>query len=110
MKLSGWKSIRFAFLSAVCLSLFAGMTFAAAADTGQIADGQKAKVKGVIVSRSADLVKIQDQKSNAVEVIKLGDSTRIERDKAFFRHTAMDVTALVPGMTIEAEGVGNADG
>ena len=110
MKLSGWKSIRFAFLSVVCLSLSAGMTFAAAADTGQIADGHKAKVKGVIVSRAEDLVKIQDQKSNTVEVIKVGDSTRIERDKSFFRRTAMDVTALAPGITIEAEGVGNATG
>ena len=110
MKLSDWKSIRLAFLSVVCLCLSAGTTLVAAADTGQIADGQKAKVKGAIVSRSGDLVKVQDQKSGAVEVVKLGDGTRIERDKSFFRHTAMGVTALVPGLTIEAEGKGNADG
>lgn len=110
MKLSGWKHIRLAFLSAVCLCLSAGMTFAAAADKGQIEDGQKVKVKGVIVSRSGDLVKIQDKKSGAVEIIKLDDGTKIQRDKAFFRHTPMDVTALVPGLTVEVHGVGNAAG
>jgi hypothetical protein len=30
------------------------------------------------------------------------DSTKIEQDKAFFNQTATDVTALVPGLTIEA--------
>ena len=110
MKLSGWKSIRLALMSAVCICLSAGMTLVAAAATGQIADGQRAKVKGVIISRSGNLLKIQDKKSGAVEVIKLDDGTKIERDKAFFRHAALDVTALVPGLTIEAHGVGNADG
>ena len=109
MKLSGWRSIRLALLSVVCLCLTAGITLIAA-DTGQIADGQKVKVKGVIVSRSGDLVKIQDKTSNVVEVVKLDDSTKIVRDKAFFRHADLDITALVPGLTIEAEGVGNADG
>ena len=113
MKLDGLKSMRLAFVSTICLCLSAGMTVVAVADSSQIASGQKAKVKGVIVSRSGDLVKIQDKKSDAVEVVKLGESTRVEREKglrAFFRHTDMDITALVPGLTIEAEGVGNADG
>ena len=59
MRLNVWKSMRLAFVSAICLTLSVGMTFAAATDSGQIASGQKAKVKGVIVSRSGDLVKIQ---------------------------------------------------
>ena len=110
MKLNNWKRIRLTFATGVCLCLSAGTTVFAAADTGQIADGQKAKVKGVIVSRSGDVVNIEDKKSGSIEVIKLADSTRIERDKSFFRHTSMDVTALVPGMTIEAEGIGNGAG
>ena len=110
MKPSRWKSIRIAFVSAVCLCLSAGMTLPAAADAGQITDGHKAKVKGVIISRSGNLVKIQDQKSGTVDVIKVGDSTKIEHDKAFFNQTTTDVTALVPGLTIEVKGVGNTDG
>src|ERR1700761_6809201 len=81
MRLNVWKSMRLAFVSAICLTLSVGMTFAAATDSGQIASGQKAKIKGVIVSRSGDLVKIQDKKSDAVEVVKLEESTRIEREK-----------------------------
>lgn len=113
MKLDVWKGVRFAFAFAICLFLSASVTLAAAAESNQITSGQKAKVKGVIVSRSGDLVKIQDRKSDAVEVVKLGESTTIEREqglRAFFRHKDMDVTALVPGLTIEAEGTGNADG
>ena len=112
MKLDVWKNVRFALVSAICLFLCAGVSLKAA-ESGQITSGQKAKVKGVIVSRSGDLVKIQDRKSDAVEVVKLGEGTTIEREhglRVFFRHTDMDVTALVPGLTIEAEGTWNADG
>ncbi len=109
MKRSGWKSAILAFSSAICLCLSAGQALAAAEGKDQITDGAEAKVTGVIISRSGNLVKIQD-KSGAVEVIKLDDGTKIERDKAFFRKTPVDVTALVPGLTIEAKGTGNAEG
>jgi len=72
-----------------------------------------AKVKGTIVSRNGDLVKVKDKKSGQVVVVSLTDDTKIERKKGkveFFRHEDMDVTAMVPGLTIEAEGVGNAKG
>ena len=45
-------------------------------------------------------------------LVKITDDTKIIRDKskvAFQRHEDMDVTAMVPGLTINAEGVGNAD-
>ena len=45
-------------------------------------------------------------------LVKITDDTKIVRDKskvAFKRHEDMDVTAMVPGLTIKAEGVGNAD-
>jgi outer membrane protein OmpA-like peptidoglycan-associated protein len=45
--------------------------------------------------------------------VNITDNTRIERKKhsvLFPRHTDMDVTAMVPGLTIEAEGVGNSKG
>ena len=113
MKLDVWKGVRFALASAICLFLSGAMTLAPAAESNQITNGQKAKVTGVIVSRSGDLVKVQDRKSDAAEVVKLGENTTIEREqglRAFFRHKDMDVTALIPGLTIEAEGTGNADG
>jgi outer membrane protein OmpA-like peptidoglycan-associated protein len=74
--------------------------------------GQKGKVKGVIKSRSGDLVKVQDDKTGSLAVVKITDDTKVLRDKhriVFHRHEDMDVTAMVPGLTISAEGVGNAD-
>ncbi len=115
MKLNGWRSTGIIYFSVVCLCLAAGMTRAAAQDAGQIPDGKNAKVKGIIISRSGNLVKIQDKKSGHAEFVKLEETTSIEREKSrvglFFPCLAnVDVTAMVPGLTIEARGKGNADG
>jgi hypothetical protein len=48
-----------------------------------------------------------------VITVSIGDTTQIERKNhklPFYRHTDMDVTALLPGLTIEAEGVANSNG
>jgi outer membrane protein OmpA-like peptidoglycan-associated protein len=72
---------------------------------------KKGKVSGVIQSRSGDLVTIQVKKTGDLAVINLSDDTKIERKKDFrLRRTDMDITAMVPGLTIDAEGVGNAKG
>jgi outer membrane protein OmpA-like peptidoglycan-associated protein len=92
--------------------LLAGFTYAAANKTRQVAAGDKAMVTGSILSRNGDLVRVRD-KSGEVVVVNITDNTRIERKKhsvLFPRHTDMDVTAMVPGLTIEAEGVGNSKG
>jgi outer membrane protein OmpA-like peptidoglycan-associated protein len=93
--------------------LFAGVTDAAANKTRQLAAGDKAKVTGSILSRDGDLVHVRDKRSGEVIVVNITDNTRIERKKhsvLFPRHTDMDVTAMVPGLTIQAEGVGNSKG
>jgi len=79
----------------------------------QFTSGEKGKVKGAIISRNGDLVKVQDAKSGSTAVVKITDDTKVLRDKSrvsFKRHEDMDVTAMVPGLTIDAEGVGNASG
>jgi outer membrane protein OmpA-like peptidoglycan-associated protein len=93
--------------------LLAGVTYAAANKTRQVAAGDKAKVTGSILSRDGDLVRVRDKKSGEVVVVNITDNTKMERKKhsvLFPRHTDMDVTAMVPGLTIEAEGVGNSKG
>jgi outer membrane protein OmpA-like peptidoglycan-associated protein len=93
--------------------LLAGITYAAANKTRQFAAGDKAKVAGSILSRNGDLVRVRDKKSGEVVVVNITDNTRIEGKKhsvLFPRHSDMDVTAMVPGLTIEAEGVGNSKG
>jgi len=91
------------------LVLLASLGCAAGAYGSQIKSGHKAKVKGPIVSRDGDFMIVRDQKVNVFVVIGITDHTRIERtQKGFkFRHPDMDVTALVPGLTVEAEGIGN---
>jgi outer membrane protein OmpA-like peptidoglycan-associated protein len=96
----------------VCVVLLTIITLASAAFAQTFSSGDKAKVQGTILSRKGDLVKIQDTKTGSPAWVKITDDTKIIRDKskiAFHRHEDMDVTAMVPGLTIKAEGVGNAN-
>ncbi len=102
---------------ALCIASAAvlGMTFVSTVSLGapQIVGDQKAKIKGMIVSRAGDLVKVNDKKIGSPVIVVINDGTKVERKKGkyeFFVHKDMDLTALVPGLTIEAEGVGNAKG
>jgi outer membrane protein OmpA-like peptidoglycan-associated protein len=93
--------------------LLAALAFAAAHETRQLAAGEKATVTGAILSRDGDLIRILDKNSNDFVVVNINDDTKIERKQhrvVFFRHTDMDATAMVPGLTIHAEGVGNSKG
>ena len=96
----------------VCVILLTVFTLVSAAFAQTFSSGEKAKVKGTITSRKGDLIKIQDEKTGSPVLVKITDDTKIIRDKskvAFHRHEDMDVTAMVPGLTIKVEGVGNAD-
>ena len=98
------------FCYAVCCILLAGVMHAYYTPQS-FENGKKAKVTGMIRSRNGDLVTIKDKKNGTITVINLTDSTKIERKKDFrMRHADMDITAMVPGLTIDAEGVGNAQG
>lgn len=82
-----------------------------AAETQRFEPNKKAKVTGVIRSRNGDLVIIQVKKTGESAPVNLTDETKIERKKDFrLRRADMDVTAMVPGLTIDVEGVGNVNG
>jgi hypothetical protein len=105
-----WKA---QLLCASLIVLLAGVLSSTAPRTRQITAGERAMVKGMILSRHGNLVMVRDKNSGEPVVVNLLEDTKIERKKrkiGFFRHTSMDATAMVPGLTIEAEGVGNADG
>ena len=103
-----------ALLCAIATVLITSSAFAATAGkTRQLTPGEKAKMSGLILSRDGDLVRVRDKKSHEVITVSIVDATEIERKNhklAFYHHTDMDVTALLPGLTIEAEGVGNSNG
>jgi outer membrane protein OmpA-like peptidoglycan-associated protein len=95
----------------VCAILLTVIAFTSAGFAQTFTSGEKAKVKGTILSRSGDLVKVQDKKTGSTATVKITDDTKVLRDKSkvsFRRHEDMDITAMVPGLTISAEGVGNA--
>jgi outer membrane protein OmpA-like peptidoglycan-associated protein len=106
------NSFRRAGVHRLCSALLAIITLASVAYAQtSFTSGQKAKVKGTIMSRKGDLVKVQDTKTGASAIVKITDDTRIVRNKSkvlFRRHEDMDVTAMVPGLTINADGVGNS--
>jgi outer membrane protein OmpA-like peptidoglycan-associated protein len=103
-----------ALLCAITAVLITSSAFAATAGkTRQLTPGEKAKMSGLILSRDGDLVRVRDKKSHEVITVSIGDATQIERRNhrfPLYRHTDMDVTALLPRLTIEAEGVGNSNG
>jgi outer membrane protein OmpA-like peptidoglycan-associated protein len=103
-----------AFLCAIATFLITSSAFAVTpSKTRQFAQGEKAKVSGVILSRDGDLIRARDKKSREVITVSISDATHVERKNhrfPFYRRTEMDVTALLPGLTIEAEGAGNSNG
>lgn len=93
-----------------CLILLAGVVCVAKTNAFDIEAGKKAKVKGSIESRKGELLNVRGTSGDLV-VVALTDGTQFERTKDFsFRHKEMDITAMVPGLNIEAEGTGNAQG
>jgi len=111
LNIAGWTGA--ALCCALSVVLLETLPYAASTSTSDKTAGEKVKVTGLILSRNGDTVRIKDKKSGQFVVVNITDSTRIERKKhsvLFPRHTDMDVTALVPGLTIEAEGRGDAKG
>lgn len=103
---------------ALFVSAFAILSanWALAANPGkvrQLSQGTSAKISGTILSRDGDLVRVRDKKSGDAVVVRISEATKVERTKSkfpFYRRVDMDVTALLPGLKIEAEGVGNSAG
>lgn len=99
---------------ACAIMLPANHTFAASSGkVRRVWNGEGAKVSGLILSRDGELIRVRDKKSSELVVIRIDDNTKIERTKytfPFYRHVDMDVTALLPGLNVEAEGVGNSVG
>ena len=113
MKLTITNASGAALCCAISAILLGTLLCTASTSTSDIAAGDKVKVTGVILSRNGDTIRIKDKKSGQFVVVNITDNTTIERKKGhlqFFRHTDMNVTALVPGLTMEAEGRGDAKG
>ncbi|MBV8073599.1 MAG: OmpA family protein [Acidobacteriaceae bacterium] len=95
----------------VCVLALAALAFASVPANRHFATGQKAKVKGVIMSRDGDLINLRES-SDVVATVVLSDLTKVQVKKGVFkfRKEDLDITALVPGLRVEASGIGNAEG
>jgi outer membrane protein OmpA-like peptidoglycan-associated protein len=111
MRIITAKSLRLRLIYLPALVVLIASLAHASTPTKQFEAGKKAKVTGTITARNGDLVTVNIKKESTSAIINLTDNTKIEREKSFrLRRADMDVTAMVPGLTITAEGVGNSKG
>ncbi|PYS84212.1 MAG: hypothetical protein DMF67_05960 [Acidobacteria bacterium] len=75
-----------------------------------VASGQKMTIKGVVTRREADSFTVQD--ANGVETnVLLNDRTSVKTKGGFLRGgTNYGVTAILRGLNLEVEGVGDSSG
>jgi OOP family OmpA-OmpF porin len=95
----------------VVLSVVVGAALlgeAAESKVRAITSGEKSEVEGIIVSRNADTMRVEEATGTSVIVV-LEENTKVQlRQGAFkLRKKSMDVTALLPGLKIQAKGTGN---
>ncbi len=74
-------------------------------------EGKKGEVKGVITARYGESLKIRD-KDNVCVFVLLNEATHVESPSGWFklRKKEYAVTYLLPGLRVEVEGRGNAQG
>jgi outer membrane protein OmpA-like peptidoglycan-associated protein len=94
-----------------CTLTLAGLVFGALPTNHHFMAGQKAKVTGVIMSRDGDSLKLREP-GDMVATIILDDRTKVQVKKGVLniRREDMDMTALLPGLRVEASGQGDSQG
>lgn len=108
MKLTGEFRKTWLAIPAGTILLVASAT-AVTPNTKSFQAGEKADVKGVIISREGDTLKVRGD-DDAVETVDLNNSTKIQLKHGLFGHKQMDMNSLLPGLHIEAKGKGNDKG
>ena len=73
--------------------------------------GQQFKVKGVIVARDGNVIKLRSDDDSSIGTVDLSSDTKVELKHGIFgRKNAMNVDSLVPGLHVEAQGKGDEKG
>lgn len=96
------------FTALACLALSAET---APAQVQSIPDGESTKIQGVISSRNGPEMTIQQTGGGSVVgVLDAYTQVQMKEGKMGFRKKTVDVTVLLPGLHLEAQGMGNAKG
>lgn len=76
-----------------------------------VTNGEKVKTSGLITGRSGEDLTVKTSEMGNIVVV-LTDDTKIEQPKGLLkvRKQQMGVTALVPGLSVEVEGIGDDHG
>jgi OmpA-OmpF porin, OOP family len=109
----GWRSR----LSRVLFTLVAFATPALAQDVTTLptvkvhADGAKAKIKGIIVDRDGDILRVR-QGDQALHRVAITGSTQIYTPAGFMKHDRIDrdMGTLLPGLMLTVHGRGGPNG
>jgi len=76
-----------------------------------VSNGQKAKLKGIIIRRDADTFSVADDATSTETVVLLTDRTSVKSKGGFLRSGKdYDVTSLLRGLRVEVEGRGGQNG
>ncbi|HYL98563.1 MAG TPA: OmpA family protein [Blastocatellia bacterium] len=123
MKMDRFGISRFAILAIMAFALSASAlgqdnnSTSQSRDTGirpgarLISNGEKAKVKGIIIRRDADTFSVADDATGRETVVLLTDRTSVKSKGGFLRSGKdYDVTNLLRGLPVEVEGFGNQQG
>ncbi len=98
MKNSRWTVVCTAVLCMLCVAVAYGET-----------NGKKVKISGLITGRDGENLTVKNPKTSETVVVALTDSTKVQIPKGIFklRHSEQAVTALIPGLQVTAEGIGD---
>ena len=75
-----------------------------------ISNGEQVKTSGLITARNGDMLTVRTLESGNLIVV-LTDNTKVQQPKGLLkiRKSEMGVTALMPGLRIQVEGIGDAE-
>ena len=90
--------------------LAAGLAMSVEPNTRAFTAGHKDKIRGVIVSRDGDTLKVRAD-DDSIGIVNLTDETKIQlKEGIFWERREMKTESLVPGLQIEAVGKGGENG
>src|SRR5690242_21779558 len=89
-----------------CACLLAVSARAVESPTRAVESGKSEKISGTIQGRDGETMRVRED-ANSVVVVDLTQDTKVQLKSGFFHGMkVMDVTSLVPGLRVTAEGKG----
>ena len=95
---------------ASCLLAASLPLLVAAPSAGAISLGEKAKIEGVIVGRDGDHMTVKADSGNVVARLTANTDVKVKKGRLGILKEGAAATALIPGLKVSVEGVGDENG